>query len=163
MPDRKAATPPAGRRRRKIPQGPAKPFAVQLVDVQVQEISTKRRRYRATDGDKPQVDAWLTPLDAADTLPGFAVIAGADVSCPIDGRNTAVVHLSVLGIFQALEEVKPELLERFQHLEAMVLLWPYVRTHVGSVTKMMNVTMAPLPTLDVQKTIQPVHHHSPAD
>jgi preprotein translocase subunit SecB len=151
------------KRRRKIPQGPAKPFAVQLVDVQVQEISTKRRRHRASDGDKPQVDAWLTPLDASETLPGFAVIAGADVTCPIDGRNTAAVRLSVLGIFEALEDVRPELLERFQHADAMVLLWPYVRTHVGSVTKMMNIIMAPLPTLDVQQMIQPVHSHDPAD
>lgn len=109
------------------------------------------------------MDAWLTPLDASETLPGFAVIAGADVTCPIDGRNTAAVRLSVLGIFEALEDVKPELLERFQHADAMVLLWPYVRTHVGSVTKMMNIIMAPLPTLDVQQMIQPVHSHGPAD
>ncbi len=151
------------RRRSRIPQGPAKPFAVQLVDVQVQEISTKRRRRRTSDGDRPQVDAWLTPLDASETLPGFAVIAGADVTCPVDGKNTAAVRLSVLGIFQALEEVRPELLERFQHVEALILLWPYVRTHVGSVAKMMNLTMAPLPTLDVQQMIAPMHHHLPVE
>lgn len=155
------AKPAASRRRaRRIPQGPTKPFAVQLVDVQVQEITTKRRRHRAADGDKPQVEAWLTPLEASDTLPAFAVIAGADVTCPIDGRTTAAVRLSVLGIFQALEDVSPALLTRFQEVEALALLWPYVRTHVGSVTKMMNLVMAPLPTLDVQQIIHPVHRPS---
>lgn len=144
--------------RRRIIQGPKKPFVVQLVDVQVHEIQTKRRRHHRDDGDQPQVDAWLTPLDASENLPAFAVIAGADVTYPIDAKNTAVVRLSVLGLFSAGEAVAPELLIRFQSHDALVLLWPYVRGHVGSVTKMLNLPIAPLPTLDVQEMIQHAAH-----
>jgi hypothetical protein len=100
------------------------------------------------------VDSWLQPHDRTTPEPGvFTVLAGADVTHVV--RDQAVtVHCVVIGLFSHGEEVSPSLLRRFQHHEAMVLLWPYLRAAVGEIGHMMDLGLPPLPTLDVLKVLQ---------
>ena len=136
-------------RRRRVVQGPPKPFDVQLVGVSVHEIRTGRRKRRRTDQERPVVESWLQPHSGAANDDGvFTVIAGVDVTYAV-GDQAATIRCGVVGLFRHEAEVAPELLARFQHREAMILLWPYVRAAVGEIGHMMDLGLPPLPTLDV--------------
>lgn len=136
-------------RRPKVPQGPLRPFQVQLVGISVEEIRTSRRRRKATDSEKPRIESWLSPHPTASQDVGaFRVLAGAEV-VHVTGRQAATVRCIVAGYFAYEGDVDARLLTRFQHREAMVLLWPYVRTAVAQVGQMMDLGLPPLPTLDV--------------
>jgi hypothetical protein len=142
-------------RRPKLPHGPLRPFDVQLVGATVHEIRTSRRRRKRTDSDKPIIESWLQPhLHAGPEEGLFTVLAGADVTHVAGPRQMATVHCSVMGFFSYRGAVSDEMLTRFQHVESMVLLWPYLRAAVAELARMMDTDLPPLPTLDVLKELQ---------
>lgn len=108
---------------------------------------------QASDRDRPRIESWLLPhASEARDVGGFTVLAGADVTHAW-ARQCATIRCVVTGYFSYEGEVDPELLARFQHREAMVLLWPYVRAAVGEIGRMMDIELPPLPTLDVLEVL----------
>jgi len=64
--------------------------------------------------------------------------------------------MSLEGRFKSLVEVntiKKEVLERFKSLDAIILLWPYLRQHLHDLTSRMRLELPPIPTLDVQAVL----------
>jgi hypothetical protein len=142
-------------RRPKLPHGPLRPFDIQLAGATVHEIRTSRRRRKRTDSDKPIIESWLQPHLPPGAEEGlFTVLAGADVTHAAGPRQMATVRCSVMGYFSYNGPVSDEMMTRFQHVESMVLLWPYLRAAVAEIARMMDSDLPPLPTLDVLKELQ---------
>jgi len=86
-----------------------------------------------------------------DDLLGFAVRCTAEVTFPVSPQVVLQFSCTVAGEFTSDTPVSDELYDTFQNRESFILLWPYVRSFVGEMSRILALELPPLPTVDMRR------------
>jgi preprotein translocase subunit SecB len=139
--------------RRKFPLVPAD--AYQLVDAYIWAASLTRRDHLPGDPVGP-ANLALGVLDrkrAGDHPDRHIVLVQAQLVAPFnENRATAELTCTTAGVFEIPDESLVDL-DAFTVREAVILIYPYLRSHVGQLWRAAAIPIHPLPTLDVVATL----------
>jgi preprotein translocase subunit SecB len=131
-------------------------FPIQLRQAYVYEARISRRARQKGDSRNPTLDAQIQGAAPDPAGGAFNVVLGADVTMPFGTRplpGLAEFSCSVIGRFEHPEPLPEDFRERFCEKEALVLLWPYLRASLSELTRMAELPIPPLPTLDVSRVV----------
>jgi preprotein translocase subunit SecB len=131
-------------------------FPIQLRQAYVYEAQLKRRARQRGDSRNPTLDAQIVGSSPDPAGNAFNVVLGATVRMPFGARpvlGLAEFSCSVIGRFEHSEPVPDDFKERFCQKEALILLWPYLRASMAELTRMAELPIPPLPTLDVSRVV----------
>lgn len=125
-----------------------------LVDAYTYEIQLSRRGHEAGDPiDRPGLAVGVVGRSPTLTDDRHVVIISAEVRAPYnDNKAMAMLNCSVAGVFQITDPALD--LDVFTTREAVVLIYPYLRSTVGQIWRLAALTFPPLPVLDLLQTIQ---------
>jgi preprotein translocase subunit SecB len=127
---------------------------IQLTDAYVYDASLTRRDIQPdVDVDLPKLGVLLKLVQqvAEDQV---AIVLEAQVEGSFnDGRAVATLVVSTAGTFRIVDAAAVDL-PSFVRREAVLLTYPYLRSHVGQIWRLAAIPMPPLPTLDTWQTIQ---------
>lgn len=127
-------------------------FPFQLADVRLYELTAARSAQ--LEDDKPAVAVSLTPADEPIDAETFGVLLGFEACLKDEGEEAAcAIDISLEGVFRSLvdlDTIKPDVIERFKTVDALVLLWPYLRELLHDLTTRMRLDWPPLPTIDAR-------------
>lgn len=130
------------------------PFVFQLIDAYVFEASLERRA--ASEGD-PSEPRFRTNYQTFDWPEGNGFIGRLTVEAAYRFRDEAlcVVRSATQAHFASDEEVLPtsDEVALFRQRDSAVLVWPYARAHLAELVRMMNLSLPPLPTVDVRRAL----------
>ena len=127
-------------------------FAIQLIDAYLYECTVTRREASEDDPTQPTFSTALKSTEAEEGT--FMVHLQVDVAFRFRVEAVSVVSATTTGLFSRQGEVPPEIEERFRRRDAAVLLWPYARSIVGELSRMMDVGLPALPTIDVARLVE---------
>jgi preprotein translocase subunit SecB len=131
-------------------------FPIQLRQAYVYEARISRRARQKGDSKNPTLDAQIQGSVPDPAGGSFNVVLGANVTMPFGARpllGLAEFSCSVIGRFEHSEPLPEDLRERFCQKEALILLWPYLRGSLSELTRMAELPIPPLPTLDVSRVV----------
>jgi preprotein translocase subunit SecB len=133
-------------------------FPLQLTNVRLIEISAKVYKPDETEEWEPDIHILLIDEEDSDTVEEFDLAlsfrtqAGSkedecfDVSVILSGHFAAIVDI---------ETIDKEVIQRFKEHDAVMLLWPYLRETVHSITERMELDMPPLPIISPRQLTTP--------
>jgi len=128
-------------------------FPFQLVDVRLHEVRAKRCPIKSEQELEVPFSIELQPVQEDSGSDRFAIGVSFRAELPLSKTQACLISLTLEGLFTslvALSTIKPETADRFKSVDAIVLLWPYVRQYVHDLTTRMRLDFPPLPTLDVR-------------
>jgi len=131
-------------------------FPIQLRQAYLYEARVTRRARQKGDSRNPTLDAEIAGTAPDPAGGAFSVVLGANVTMPFGARpllGMAEFSCSVIGRFEHPEPLPDDLRERFCQKEALILLWPYLRASLSELTRMAELPLPPLPTLDVARVV----------
>ncbi|MDP2350451.1 MAG: hypothetical protein Q8M74_04765 [Chloroflexota bacterium] len=125
-------------------------FGVQLTDAYLYETEVKRGPRPPDAPEQPSLEIGIRGHIVDDDQRGIRVVLGARVGIPFkDNEALATIDCSVLGVFASSTPIRADYVETFVQREALVLLYPYLRSVVGELGRLISLPAPPLPTLDV--------------
>ena len=138
------------------PERPAAVFPFQLVDVRLYELAAKRRTEEGDPIAEVPYSVNILRGSEPEDADEFGLLLSFQATVPAGKGIKSDISMSLEGRFKSLVEVntiKKEVLERFKSLDAIILLWPYLRQHLHDLTSRMRLELPPIPTLDVQAVL----------
>lgn len=137
------------------PSADAPAFDTQLDNAFVHELSAVRRKVTADDPSGPTVNALSPSAVMSEDREGFSVQWSVRVFAPTDAGEAVEINCTVEGQFSRDVPVDDELFSSFRTRESFILLWPYARSAVGEIARMLALDIPPLPTVDVRRFLRP--------
>ena len=124
-------------------------YSVQLQDVYLYEAKVERLLSEGEPAESA-LDVGIRWHALSDDATELRVIMGANVQLPYnDLLAVAKVDVTLLGVFASSSPMTPDSALAFSDREAFILIYPYLRSHVGEIGRMLGLPFPPLPTLDV--------------
>lgn len=127
-------------------------FPIQLTDVRLKEIHAEIVEATEEDEQKPTTRVSST-LEENPDPEGFFATLRLD-TCRMAGEEEVLtLAVTVEGAFEAvgdLDEIDQEVAQQFMERDILLLLWPYLREQVHSLTRRMRLPVPPLPVVDVR-------------
>jgi preprotein translocase subunit SecB len=127
-------------------------FGYQLVDSYLLDASVTRRSAAVDELERPNIDLSLDTEDRYD-LPGFLAVLSVDVQFQFLPEAICEIRTRTMGVLRRVGEMDPSEEKRFRETDCAVLLWPYARTNVGELVRMLGLSFPPLPTLDARRAV----------
>lgn len=125
-------------------------YSVQLANAYMYEAELKRLGRPESAPDQPSLDVSVIGHQIDASAHEIHVVIQAKVDFPFqEGAALAQVTCSVLGQFRSHAQLEPLFAEAFAQREAVLLLYPYLRSAVGELARMSFLEFPPLPTIDV--------------
>ena len=125
-------------------------FPYQLSDAYLYDCSVERREAHADDTERPHFELSLRTEERGD---GFFASLGVRVVFRFRPEATAVLATTTVGVFQGGQGTSTGDAERFRKADCAVLLWPYARANIGTLSKLLDLDLPPLPTIDVRAAL----------
>jgi hypothetical protein len=138
------------------PEGSDVPsFPYQLVDTYLFEASVERK---TSAEPAPTAPRFRTSYEAFDWPEGHGFIGRLTVEAvyPFRVEALCVIRCSTQGHFAAADKAptNDEDAAQFRERDSAVLIWPYARAQVAEFVRMMNLSLPPLPTVDVRRALE---------
>lgn len=127
---------------------PIYPF--QFADAYLFDAAVKRVPNVAEGaGDQPtlQLSAVSAHVQEEDRV--LVATIGASVAVPFGSGNRLEIACQTSGHFRSEHAIEPALADSFLPT-AFVLIYPYLRAHVGELARMTALAVPPLPTIDAE-------------
>jgi len=131
-------------------------FPIQLTDVRLKEIRAKV--VEATEEGKQEATTRVSStFDEHPHPEGFFATLRLD-TCRMAGEDEVLtLAVTVEGAFEAvgdLDEMDQRVAQQFMERDILLLLWPYLREQVHSLTRRMRLPVPPLPVVGVHALVQ---------
>jgi preprotein translocase subunit SecB len=130
-------------------------FPIQLTDVRLKEIHAE-----VAEPEEDEQEATTRVSSTVEENPdpeGFFATLRLD-TCRMAGEEEVLtLAVTVEGAFRAvgdLDEIDQEVAQEFMERDILLLLWPYLREEVHSLTRRMRLPVPPLPVVDVRTLVQ---------
>jgi|SRR4051794_37153743 len=134
-------------------------YVIQLVSVRTYELHGARSRADPAEkyepGREPNVNTGVRNSWLSDDRTRFRVLLGTEFTYQYSRAYIVTIRCSVEGAFTSTAAITARRFASFREREALVLLWPYVRSAVTDIARLMEIRMAPLPLLDVRRVVGP--------
>ncbi|HVA85949.1 MAG TPA: protein-export chaperone SecB [Candidatus Saccharimonadales bacterium] len=130
-------------------------FAIQLIDAYLYDGQVRRSPLRDWAGEPPgSLTVKIEERSVNEERSQVQVQIRVEVV--FEFREGAVVDIeaAVRGVFALGSGVDNDFLEAFTKREALVLLWPYLRSTIADIAGLTQTSVAPLPTLDVAQLME---------
>jgi len=92
----------------------------------------------------------------ADDNQSMILILGATVRHQFRPEAIAELDVSAAGLFVAREPMDMETAREFSEGNALVLLWPYLRSYIAMTAAAMQIELPPLPVLDASAVLHTI-------
>jgi preprotein translocase subunit SecB len=130
-------------------------YGVQLADVYLYELGVTRRVRTDSDPIEPTLDVSIQGQTLDESGTSLQLILRATIEFPFrDSEALANIACSAFGQFLSEARLEEGRAVQFAQREGLALMYPYLRSMVGVVTRLMALPAAPLPVLDVQQLVQ---------
>jgi preprotein translocase subunit SecB len=130
-------------------------FGYQLVDVYLLTCSVEREQ---VEGDRDRQPSFETSLstDVAEPEGGFTAYLNVKVRVRYREEADALVEVVVVGVYLGHAPLDAAVEKLFRERECAVAIWPFARSMVAELGRMMNIGLPPLPLVDVRAFLGPV-------
>lgn len=128
-------------------------FPFQLVDIRLFNVNTERHTPEQQGEEPLSLSILLVKGEEPPTSSEFSLWLQFEAELPHGDAPECSISLSIEGRFKAVVDsttLKPEVIERFKAADAVLLLWPYLRETLHSLTSRMRLGMSPLPVIDAR-------------
>jgi preprotein translocase subunit SecB len=123
----------------------------QMLDVRLKEVSAKILESDEIEGGESDVQIRLIEDDGQDSDQGFDLALYFRI-LEIDEEDASFeLSVTLEGHFEAIVEpttIDEQSVRRFKRVDAITLLWPYLRETVHSMTERMGLNRPPLPIIN---------------
>lgn len=131
-------------------------FPIQLTDVRLKEIHAEVAG--AAEEDEQEATTRVSSTIEENPDPeGFFATLRLDTCRTAGEEEVLTLAVTIEGAFRAvgdLDEIDQEIAEEFMERDILLLLWPYLREQVHSLTRRMRLPVPPLPVVDVHTLVQ---------
>lgn len=130
-------------------------FPIQLVDIRLKEIHAE---VAEPVEDEPEATTRVSStVEETPDPEGFSATLRLD-TCRMAGEEEVLtLAVTVEGAFVAVgdsDEFDQEVAREFMERDILLLLWPYLREEVHTLTRRMRLPVPPLPVVDVRTLVQ---------
>ena len=128
-------------------------FPFQLMDIRLFHVSTERHVPEQEGEELPSLSILLIKGEEPPTSSEFSLWLQFEADLPHGDVPECSISLSIEGRFKAVVDpttLKPEVIERFKVADAILLLWPYLRETLHSLTDRMRLEVPLLPVIDAR-------------
>ncbi len=131
-------------------------FPIQLTDVRLKEIHAEV--VEATEeGEQEATTRVSSTVEENPDPEGFFATLRLD-TCRMAGEEEVLtLAVTVEGAFEALgdlDEIDQKIAQEFMERDIFLLLWPYLREQVHSLTRRMRLPVPPLPVVDLRTLVE---------
>lgn len=130
-------------------------FPIQLRDVRLKEIHAEVGELEE-DGQEAATRVSST-VDENPDPDGFFATIQLDTCRQVGEGKVLTLAVTVEGVFKAvggLDEFDQQVAQEFLERDILLLLWPYLREEVHSLTRRMRLSVPPLPVVDVRTLVE---------
>lgn len=130
-------------------------FPVRLVDVRLRKVHAELAEIE--EGDEEFVFKIFVSTEEQPDQERFFAILELDAQRRVDEEEMVILTVAVEGAFESVEgsgETDEKAGQEFAEKDTIVLLWPYLREQVHSLTGRMRLRVPPLPVVDVRTLIE---------
>jgi len=131
-------------------------FPFQLTDVRLFQVKVERHTPEQEGEEPPSLSVLLIKGEAPPTASEFSLWLQFETEWPHSDASKCSISLSMEGYFKAIVDptaLKAEVIDRFKEADAILLLWPYLRETLHSLTERMRLEVPPLPVIDARALI----------
>ena len=130
-------------------------FPLQLVDVRLKEVHAELVE---SEEDAEDLGSKITVgTEGGPGQEGFFATLRLDTRRRVDDEEIVTLTVAVEGAFESVEgsgAADEKAVQEFVEKDIIVLLWPYLREQVHSLTGRMRLRVPPLPVVDVRTLIE---------
>lgn len=130
-------------------------FPIQLIDVRLRAIHAEVAE-AAEEGEQEATTKVSSTIEENPDPEGFFATLRLD-TCRMAGEEEVLtLAVTIEGAFEAvgdLNDIDQEVTEDFMERDILLLLWPYLREQVHSLTRRMRLPVPPLPVVDVRTLV----------
>jgi len=128
-------------------------FPFQLTDVRLFHVTAERHAPEQEGEGPPSLRIVLIKGEEPPLSSEFGILLQLEADMPHGDAPECSISLSIEGYFEAIVDpstLKTEIIERFKAADAILLLWPYLRETLHSLTDRMRLEVPPLPVIDAR-------------
>jgi preprotein translocase subunit SecB len=131
--------------------------AIQLRNAYLYEIKVAREATDRRDASEPPLlDPKIRGWSFNEERTTFVVVLGAVIHHQFRPEAAVDVDISVAGHFDSQTPIDEETARSFANVNALLLLWPYLRGYVGSIASATQLDLPTLPVIDIAALLQRV-------
>jgi preprotein translocase subunit SecB len=129
-------------------------FHLQLVDAYLYHASVARvSNPSANTTDPPTLEVRPESASTQEDDRVLVVVIGAKVGVAFREGHRLEIDCATAGHFRSERPITEAEGREFTENSALVLIYPYLRAHVGELGRMSGIHVPPLPTLDVSASL----------